>query len=332
MISAGSAPACRLANVSWANLVVLAALALVILFLVFTERNFLSAQNITNVLRGASFLMIVAAGQMLVMIVGGLDLSIGACMALSSVISATVMVNVVAVHPDSQAFAFLAGVASALLCGVVLGLVNGVCVAVLQIPSLIVTLGVSSVASGLALLLTSGLPIYGLPAHVVEDIGRTSYLGLPCAVWVAFALVAGLVVLQRFTHHGARLLATGGNEHAAIVSGISTRGYLLAAYVCSSVFASFAALLLTAQIGSGQSSIGDRLTLESIAAAVIGGVSIRGGSGKPERVAAAALFLLVLNNVMDLLRIDSKSQMIWLGAFVLIAAGAGVINGRRRHA
>ncbi len=303
-----------------------------IVCIAFADSRFVSAQNLVNVLRGASLLLIVACGQMLVMIVGGLDLSIGACMALCSVVSSLVMLRIGALFPNEPILAAMGGIGAALACGLVIGLVNGLCVARLKIPSLIVTLGMTSVAGGIALVMTNGVPVYGLPDIFVEGIGRTLLVGLPNAVWVAALVVLVLVFLQRDSRHGPRLIATGDNLHAARVSGIAVDAYIVAAYVCSSLFAAIASLLLTAQIGSGQSSIGDRLALESIAAAVIGGVSIRGGYGRPEHVAAGTFFLLILNNVMDLLEVNSRLQMILLGLFVVLVAGFGVVRARRSHA
>jgi ribose transport system permease protein len=300
--------------------------------LVYLEPHFVSGQNITNILRGASLLLIVACGQMLVMIVGGLDLSIGACMALCSVVSSIVMVRTGAALPDNPLLAITCGVSAGLGAGLVIGLVNGLCVAVLKIPSLIVTLGMMSVAGGLALMLTNGVPVYGLPEIFVQVVGRSAPAGLPGAVWVAALIVIVLVALQRHSSCGPRLLATGDNLHAARVSGISVGRYIVGTYVCSSLFAALASLLLTAQIGSGQASIGDMLSLKSIAAAVIGGVSIRGGYGRPEHVAAGTLFLLVINNIMDLLQVNSRLQMILLGLFVVLVAGVGVVRARGKHA
>lgn len=312
-----------------AMLLLLAALLAIVVFL---EPRFVSGQNVINILRGASLLLIVACGQMLVMVVGGLDLSIGACMALCSVVSSIVMVRTGAAFPNNPSLTIACGVAAGLGAGLAIGLVNGVCVAMLKIPSLIVTLGMMSVAGGFALMLTNGVPIYGLPDIFVQAVGRSLPAGLPNSVWVAAWIVIVLVVLQRHSSYGPRLLATGDNLHAARVSGIAVGRYVVGAYVCSSLFAAIASLLLTAQIGSGQASIGDLLSLESIAAAVIGGVSIRGGYGRPEHVAAGTFFLLVLYNIMDLLEVNSRLQMILLGLFVVLVAGIGVVRARRNHA
>lgn len=311
------------------RLVALASIVVAVCAISFVIPQFSSPQNMTNVLRGTSILAIVACGQMLVMIVGGLDLSIGACMALCSVLSSTVMVWIGTHVPDFPGLAIAGGVTAALGCGLVVGLINGGCVAHLSLPPLVVTLGSTSVASGIAFMLTNGIPIYGLPATFVESLGRTLHLGLPNAVWVAIVIVVALVLLQRHTSYGPRLTATGDNLHSAKVSGIATHRYIVSAYVCSSLFASLASLLLTAQIGSGQSSIGERIAVESIAAAVIGGVSIRGGYGRPEHVVAGTLLLILVGNIMDLLQMNSRLQMVILGLLVIMVAGVSAYRARR---
>jgi ribose transport system permease protein len=293
--------------------------SLLIAVLVIFEPRFATVQNAINILRNASFLMIVAVGQMLVMIVGGLDMSIGATMALTSVASVLVMTAVAGALPDAPNLAILTGIAAGLGCGLAVGVINGLCVALMRVPPFMVTLGMASVVGGVALMLTSGVPVYGLPQPFIDEVGRALWLGLPTAFYVALAIVVGLALGLRFTRPGVRTLAVGGNRQAAAVSGVPTGVYLLGAYVACSLLAAVASLLLTAQIGSGQGAIGDQLTLESIAAAVIAGVSLRGGAGRPELVALGAIFLLVLTNAMDLMQVDSKIQSIWLGAFVVLA-------------
>jgi ribose transport system permease protein len=128
---------------------------------------------------------------------------------------------------------------------------------------------------------------------------------------------------------GRYIVAIGGNLQAAIVSGVPTRFYLVATYVLCSVFASISGLALTAQIGSGQAAINSQLTLESIAAAVIAGVSLKGGVGKVEMVALGALFLLILTNAMDLLTIDPRIQTIFLGVIVVLAVALDELSTRR---
>lgn len=294
---------------------------LLLVALALAEPHFYAATNIVNVLRSASFLIIVAAGQMLVLIVGGFDLSVGAVIALTSVVSASVMAGLPGVGVHGEATIITLGALAGIACGLAVGIANAICVALLRVPPFMATLGTMSIASGIALLLTNGIPVYGMPAGYVAAFGRAIIFGVPIALYVAITIVGMLWLMQRFTRIGRYLYASGGNLQAAIVSGISVRLVLALAYVLCSLLASLTGLLLTAEIGSGQASTGEALMLESIAAAVIAGTSLRGGVGQVELVALGAIFLLTLTNAMDLAQVDSKLQLIILG-FVLILAVA----------
>lgn len=304
--------------------------ALLVIVLAATQPYFLAAQNVVNVLRNASFLIITASGQMLVLIVGGFDLSIGAVIALTSVVSASVMAALPGFGIHGSGVIIALGVLAGLGCGLAVGLANALCVALLRVPPFIATLGTMSIADGVGLLLTNGIPVYGMPDSYVAGLGRTIVFGLPVALYVAAIVVGLLWCVLNLTRLGRYIYATGGNLQAAMVSGINTRAMLVLAYVLSSLLASLTGLLLTAEIGSGQATTGEALMLESIAAAVLGGVSLRGGAGRVELVALGAIFLLTLTNAMDLMRVDTRLQQIILGCILAVAVSAEVL-GRRRQ-
>lgn len=299
--------------------------ALVIVLSVMQPR-FLAGENVINVLRDSSFLAIVAAGQMLVLIVGGFDLSVGAVIALSSVISSSAMASFTKSSPD---LAIALGVLAGLGCGMAVGLLNAFCVAILRIPPFMATLATMSLADGTSLLLTNGIPVYGMPAFYVQGVGRAIIFGLPVALYFAVAVAAALWFVLNMTRTGRYIYAAGGNLQAAVVSGINTRAVLTLAYVLSSVFAALTGLLLTAEIGSGQATTGENLMLESIAAAVLAGVSLRGGIGRIELVVLGAVFLLTLTNAMDLMRVDTRYQLIILG--LVLAASISIETLARRE-
>lgn len=306
-----------------------AAILIIAVVLTFIEPRFLSGQNMLNLLRGASLLMIVAIGQMLVLIARGFDLSVGATMALTSVVSASVMAGLGKTLPPE--LVSLLGILAGLGAGLLVGLCNGLCVAVLRIAPFMATLATASIIGGLALLLTNGIPIYGLPKAFIT-IGRASWLGLPAAVYVALLVVGLMAWIQRATALGVHLYAIGGNPYAARVSGLSVLRNQIGVYMASGLLAALAALLLTAQLGSGQGSLGDGIALKSIGAAVIAGVSLHGGVGKAHRVALGALFMLLLNNAMDLLRIESKAQTIVMGLFIVLVVAMDVYRKKGKTA
>lgn len=287
--------------------------------------------NILNILRNASFLTIVACGQALVIIAGGFDLSVGAVVALASVVAAKTMAMTAAAFPGNDALIITSGVAAGLGSGLVVGLVNGVCVAKLKVSGFVVTLGTMSATAGVALMITSGIPVYGMPEAFVKGFGRAQFLGLPTAVYLAAIVVGAMVFVQRRTLFGRYVFAIGGNVDAAVVSGVAIKRHIVGTYVLAGVLAALTGLLLTAQIGSGQASFGgDRMMLQSIAAAVIGGVSLRGGIGRVEIVAVSALFLTILGNALNLLHIDSRLQPVFLGIIMVTAVALDELSRRRK--
>jgi ribose transport system permease protein len=308
-------------------------LVLIIIAMSIAEPSFYGVINILNILRNASFLAVVACGQALVLIAGGFDLSVGAIIALTSVVGAKVMAWAAIAYPGQPGLGIAAGVLAGLGCGVIVGLINGLCVAKLKISGFVVTLGTMSATAGVALIITSGIPVYGMPPSFVQGFGRAQWLSLPTAVYVALMIVAVMAFVQRRTVLGRYIYAIGGNPDAAIVSGVSIQLYQVLTYVLCGLLASVTGLLLTAQVGSGQASFGgDRMMLQSIAAAVIGGVSLRGGIGRVEMVAVSALFLTILTNSLNLLRVDSRLQPVFLGVIMVSAVALDEISRRRRKA
>jgi ribose transport system permease protein len=306
-------------------------LVLMVLFMAVFEQKFFGVNNLFNVLRSTSFLAILAAGQMLVLIVGGFDLSVGAVIALTSTVMAKAMAILAAAMPDQTGAVIALGVLAGLGCGVFIGLINGLCVAFLRISPFMVTLGTLSIATGIGLLLTNGIPVYGMPDAFVKEFGRALWFGLPTTVYVALALIAAVWFIQQRTKLGRYIYAIGGNLHAATVSGVPATGYLVLTYVLCSVLASTTGILMTARLGSGQATMGGNvMMLQSIAAAVIAGVSLRGGIGRVEMVALGALFLSILTNAMNLLRIDSKMQLVVLGVILVLAVALDEFGKRRQ--
>lgn len=295
------------------------------------DPQFYGIVNVLNILRNASLLAIVACGQALVIIAGGFDLSVGAVVALASVVTAKTMAATSAAFPGNNALIIASGVAAGLGSGIVVGLVNGFCVAKLKVSGFVVTLGTMSAAAGAGLMITNGIPVYGMPEIFVKGFGRAQALGLPTAVHVALIVIAVMVFAQRRTLFGRYAYAIGGNVDAAVVSGVSIQRHIVGTYIVSSVLAALTGILLTAQVGSGQASFGgDRMMLQSIAAAVIGGVSLRGGVGRIEIVAISALFLTILGNALNLLHVDSRLQPVFLGVIMVAAVALDELSRRSK--
>ena len=296
-----------------------AVIIFVFAIMAFVEPRFFNRFNVANVLRNFSAIAFVALGQALVMIVGGFDLSVGAMVALASVVSAVTMVSVVSVLPDMNSIAIAAGFVAAFgACGLV-GLLNGTLVATLKASPFIITMGTMSIVLGGIYLYTKGAPIYGLPQELVKEIGRGRLLGLPIIFFLSLFVIGAVWFIMAKMPLGRHIYAVGSNPRAAFESGINPTRILIFVYAMGGFLAACTGLIITARLGAGQSGIGTNAAIESIAAAVIAGVSLRGGIGRIPRVAMAALFLAVIANALNLGNIDSKLQTMVLGFFLIAA-------------
>jgi ribose transport system permease protein len=303
-------------------------LVLAVVLFAFLSERFITWTNITNVLRQSSYLTIVAMGQMLVLLTGGFDLSVGTQLAVTSVVSALAMSALYAAMPDAIWLAITLGMLAGLGAGLLIGVVNGLGVAAFNVSPFIMTLGMSSVGFGVALYLTAGMPVRGLPYEYADIFGSGGFLGLKTSVWIAAILATLVYLLVSWTKFGRYLYAVGGNLKAAQLSGIDTRRMLFYAYALCAGLTSIAGLLLTARMETGEANIGSSMALESIAACVIGGVSLRGGIGRLEFVVLGAIFIGVVQNGMNLARVESYLQIVVTG---LILIGAVIDDEFRRR-
>jgi ribose/xylose/arabinose/galactoside ABC-type transport system permease subunit len=287
-----------------------------------THGEFLTPGNVTNVLRQISVNAIMAVGQTFVIITAGIDLSVGSLVALTSVVMAIVANAVHLPAPLTFVVVLVAGIAV----GCIAGWVNALPVVRLGLPPFITTLAMMQVARGVAYILAKGQPI------PLADPGAFSWLGvggiLPgpldptgipyqvlvmAAVAIVFAIVLGRMAFGRY------VLADGGNEEAARLAGIDVRRVKARVYIISGGCAALAGLLLMARFSSGSPQNGVGYELQAIAAVVVGGTSLMGGRGSIVGTFFGALLIGVLNNVMDLLNIESYTQLIVLGVVILLA-------------
>jgi ribose/xylose/arabinose/galactoside ABC-type transport system permease subunit len=290
----------------------------VIVFALMSER-YLTANNLMNVARQSTFLTMVAMGQMLALLTGGFDLSVGTTLAVSSVVGALAMSSISAAYPDMTSLAIAGGMLAGVLAGLSIGIVNGIGVAFFNISPFMMTLGVSSIGFGIALFLTGGVPVYGMPQEYGAIFGVGHFLAIPIPIYVTALLVVLLYVLLNWTRFGRYLYAVGGNVKASRLSGINTRMTLFLAYVLCGALATVAGLMLTARLMTGEANIGAAMPLESIAACVIGGVSLRGGVGRLSGVVLGAIFINLVQNGMNLARIDSYLQTVVIGGLLILA-------------
>ncbi|WP_417809289.1 ABC transporter permease [Thioclava sp.] len=294
------------------------------------EPRFLRPSNLINVLRNASFLAIISAGQMLVIIVGGFDISVGAIVALTSVSSALSMAGLTSMGVESAPMIVFLGCLGGLIPALIVGVANGFFVSVMKISPFMVTIGTMTMAAGIAGYVTGGTPIYDMPELFTREIGRGRLMELPYVVYAAVIVLMILWYMQTQTRLGRYFYAVGGNEKASRLSGLNTRKYIWLAYILSALLAGIVGIFLTARVGSGEATLGSNLMLESISVAVIGGVALKGGVGRIQMVALSAIFLSVLSNGMSLARIDSKYHIIIIGLVIIIAVAAESYRENRR--
>ncbi|WAL49503.1 ABC transporter permease [Rhodococcus pyridinivorans] len=290
---------------------------LIVMVVVFAalEPQFMDGSNLVNVARQSVFLLFITLGQMIVLIHAQLDLSVGATVAATSVLVATATREVV------PAASVPVGLLVGLGAGVAIGLVNGAIVAFGRVPSFMATLGTTSVLTGLALIISNGAPVTGIPLTFSDILGTSRILGIPVSVLLGLATIAVIGLLLGRSRIGRDMYAIGGNAEAARAAGIDVRRTMLIGFVLCSVLAALAGVLLTARVGSGEASLGGSYVMLSIAAAVLGGTSLFGGEGKVWRVVVGVLFLGVLSNGMNLLHVSSYVQQLVIGAVLICAVG-----------
>lgn len=296
-------------------------LVVVVMIAVFSLLSdvFLTVPNFRNVGVAAAALAAVSFGQTFAILTAGLDLSIGAAVALVSVTSALAM----------RRYGIPAGIGTALAVGCLAGLVNGLVVAKLKVFPFIATLATMSIMSGLALQLSAGVPVTGVPDSF-SNLAYDRLFGIPMPVVIALLVLVVATLILRYTRVGRHIYAVGGNEEAARLSGIAIDRVKLFAYVLSGLCAAVGSLILTARVASGQPSLGTSLPLEAVSAVVLGGVSLFGGRGSVIGVAFGVLFVSILSNGLNLLNVSSYTQMMVIGVALIVAVAVDqAFSGKR---
>jgi ribose transport system permease protein len=289
---------------------VITGLILLIIFFSVSADYFLSWSNMVNIARQVSMIAIMAFGATVVIISGGIDLSVGAIMGFSGVFTAALMMN--------YGMPVWICVTGGILAGGVLGFFNGTVITMLKIPSFIATLAMLNIARGLMYLYTDAKPIYGL-SDGFNKIG-TGYLGpIPIPVILMLLVFAIFTVLMRKTKVGRYAFSIGGNAEVARLSGINIKRYMKSFYVISGLMAGFAGVILTARMGSGEPNAGLGLELDVIAAVVLGGTSLSGGKGTMLGTLCGTLVMGVLDNGLAMMQVPPFAQMVCTGGIILIA-------------
>ena len=264
-------------------------------------------------------LLLFASAQMVVILTGGFDLSLG--MAVSVISVATALATTGLAAADAPAWLVLiAGLAVGLGIGLLVGAFNGLFVSWVGINPFVVTLGSLNICYGLATTISGGRPVFNVPDAFTRPLYDGTFIpGIPIPVTLAIVVAVFLYLLLDRTVFGRALYLIGNNPRAANLAGIPSRRYLFLAYVTCSLLAAFGSLMLTARTGSGEPNLGGSLMLESIAAAVIGGVSLQGGVGGIIPAILGSIFVTLLSNAMNLLEVGGYVQQILLGCVIIAA-------------
>ncbi|MHA7684820.1 ABC transporter permease [Cupriavidus sp. PET2-C1] len=284
--------------------------------------RFGTSGNIFNLARVLAVLLLVAIGQGLVIVVRGLDFSVGSGVALFSVVA------VLSMPAIGVGGAFAAGALAVLA----LGALNGTLVGVLRIPAFLATLGTMIAVHGLCGVLVGGVPLDAPTSVDFSALGRGQWLGLPLPLWLAGAALLVVGALTRYTAPGREWYLVGSNPEAAHLAGIAVKPRVLQAYLANAVLVAIAGAVLTSRLGSGQPNLYPNLPFEAIAACAIGGIPLTGGKGGPLHALFGCLILAMVGNALVLVNFPSYIQSVLLGVLILAAVLLQQLRGRSLRA
>ena len=297
---------------------ILVGLALLVVFLSVTTSNFLTGSNILTVLRQVCQNALITFGMTCVLIVGGIDLTVGSVFGVSGV-AIVMMLN--AGWPLIPSFLI------SLAIGTCIGTVNGSIIAFTGMPPFIVTLSMQQVIRGFAYIITNGRAV-GSKHALFNSIGNAYYFGIPSPIYFLVVVMILLSIILYRTKLGRRMYAVGGNINAARFSGIRIPRVTISAYMISATLSALAGIILASRMYSGQPTAGEGYESDAIAASVLGGVSFSGGVGTLGGAIVGALVIGVLNNGLNLLKVSSYMQMVVKGVVIIAAVGVDIIKNR----
>lgn len=308
-------------------------IALFLLCLLFTllSDKFMTSANLWNVLRQISVNVCISVGMTLVVLMAGIDLSVGSVLGFTAAVCAGLLKNGLSFESMDLfvGFSVLGAILVSILIGLILGLFNGWVITKFSIPPFVATLAMLTIARGLTMLYTEGIPISNLGTEF-EFIGSGWILGIPAPVWISIFMVLIVLFLTKKTTFGRYIYAIGGNERAAFLSGININKIKLAVYGIAGMMAAVGGVLVTSRLNSAQPNAGTSYELDSIAAVVIGGTSLSGGIGTVTGTVIGAIIIGVLNNGLVLLDVSPFWQQVVKGFVILLAVIIDKMNQKNK--
>jgi ribose transport system permease protein len=292
----------------------------------FATDAFATSKNLYNITRNVTFVAIIALGMTLVIITGGIDLSVGSVLCLCSMVLAVVM---------NAGYSIEVGIAASIATALVAGAFNGILIAYVGLPPFVVTLGMLSVARSLAMVASGNTVVFEFgPDHdlLLALGGGAWFFGIanPVMYMIVLGLLTGFVL--RFTRFGRHVFAIGGNEHAATLTGVPVKPIKVAVYMISALSAGIAGIVQTGWLGAVTTNIGAGMELQVIAAAVIGGANLAGGGGTALGAIIGAMLIEVIRNSLGLLGINAFWQGTFIGGAILFAVMFDRLANYRRNA
>lgn len=312
-----------------AKLQPLIALFVLCLIIGLLSDKFFTVSNFWNVLRQISVNICLSVGMTLVVLMAGIDLSVGSVLALCGAITAGLFKMGIEVPSQNLyvGFTLLGASLAGILTGALLGFFNGFVITRFKVPSFVATLAMLTVARGLTMLWTKGFPISGLGEQFAY-MGTGWFLGVPVPVWISVIVVALAVFLSDKTKIGRYIYAIGGNENASLLSGININKVKIIVYTIAGALAAVGGLMVTSRLDSAQPNAGTGYELDSIAAVVIGGTSLSGGKGSIWGTVLGAIIIGVLNNGLVLLNVSPFWQQVVKGFVILLAVIIDKVNSK----
>ena len=281
--------------------------------------HFLTSTNLSSVIRQTAVINIMALGMTMIIIAGGIDLSVGSTLAMGGLLGTMAMESGAPIS---------AGIVVGIFTGLVCGLLNGLMTTRLRINPFIVTLGTLGIYRGLALIISNGLPVHNVPQGF-SFLGEGNLYAVPFVLWILLLCAVGVHVLLEHTRHGRYVFAIGSNPEAALYAGIAVAFHTTAVYTIGGLLTGLAGMIEASRLMTGQPTAGQGYELQAIAAVVIGGGSLRGGEGSVIGTLVGAFIMGLLANGSDLLGISPYLQQAIIGAIIILAVAVDELRKRR---
>ena len=285
-------------------------LVLLIVILSIASPLFLKFDNLLNIIRQVSIVAIIAIGGFMVILTGGMDVSVGTLAALSGIVTAKLSIHL--------GVNIILAVLVAMCVGLLVGVINGLLTTYIKLPSFIATLGTMQVCQGVGYVITQATPISGFDKGFVE-LGRGYLWEIPWLVIILVVLYVFMSLFMKYTRFGTYCYALGGNKEAARLSGIRVNKMQMLVYICGGLFSALGGILVAARTNSGSAQVGSSYLFDVFTACVLGGTALSGGIGRLPGVLVGCIFVGILNNGMVQLNVDSFYQMVAQGVVLVLA-------------